>query len=115
MRVKIKSDAEELAKRAEQEMSLVPHRVFDAMNDGAKFLRSFDAYTDRSGDLRAHTTAEITTKSNDSVQVDLKMAEQYASYVVKRGFSKWDWLIPELSRELNKALAAIGKRINRGR
>ena len=64
-------------------------RMAEIAEDAAEELRNTDPYTDRTGDLRASTQAIPAIGGSES-GVTLEMGEHYASYVNRRGFSRWD-------------------------
>jgi hypothetical protein len=85
----------------------------DVVQSYAEYLRDSDFYQDRTGHLREHTQGKLVASDTNSVTVDLVMDEPYGSYVVRHGFSHFEEIVPELTRELNQTMAGFGKRIAR--
>ncbi len=111
MRVRVSSQAETKASRAEAEFGRVPASLEAIAEFHAEYLRDTDSYHDRSGDLRAHTVGRVVDAGADAVTVELVMDEPYASFVRRLGFSDFYDLVKDMSRNCNRAMAAIGARI----
>ncbi len=111
MRVRVSSQAETKATRAETEFGHVPAALEAIAEFHAEYLRDTDSYHDRSGDLRAHTVGRIVDPGADAVTVELVMDEPYASYVRRLGFSDFYDVVSDMSRNCNRAMAGISRRI----
>ncbi len=111
MRVRVTSQAEKKAQRAEDEFARVPAALEAIAEFHAEYLRDTDDYQDRSGDLRKHTVGRVIDGAPDSVTVELVMDEPYASFVRRLGFSNFYEVVKDMSANCNRAMAGIGKRI----
>ena len=79
-----------LTDSSERKMRSIGDKAFRLVNQGAQRLRATDSYTNRTGNLRGGTQA-LREDTAEGVSVSLEMDEQYASYVIARGYSNfWD-------------------------
>jgi hypothetical protein len=111
MRVRVSSQAERKAQRAEDAFACVPAALEAIAEFHAEYLRDTDDYQDRSGDLREHTVGRIVDAGADTATVELVMDMPYASYVRRLGLSSFYDVVKDMSANCNRAMAGIGKRI----
>lgn len=95
------SDVEAMAKQAIMAINTLPKRMEVAVKAGAAFERSHKSYHDQTGNLRSHTKGFLSIDRKDEVVATLEMAEDYASYVKRRGLSAID----EASKNTELAIA----------
>lgn len=96
---------------AEDEFSELARRMLAAVNVGAAFEKAHKTYTDRTGNLKRNTRGRIDQNRRDTVVVDLEMAEDYASYVKKRGLSAFDDAVNRTNQAIADEMDSIGKRV----
>ncbi len=111
MRVRVSSKAGATAERAENEFARVPAALEAIAEFAAEYLRDTDNYHDRSGHLREHTIGRIVDAGANAVTVELVMDEAYASYVRRLGLSNFYDVVKDMSKNCNRAMANISKRI----
>lgn len=67
-------------------------------------------YQNQTGHLQNSTGAGVVSETDNEIHIDLEMTEEYASYIIKRGFSKFpDHALRAFSR-INQNLAALERK-----
>lgn len=79
----------------------------EAIAGNAAFrLRQTDPYTDRTGNLRRSTEAELSISGNGDAIIELVMGMYYASFINKLGYTRFD---EEALRALQRIRALIAR------
>lgn len=91
-----------LARRARRWHAKVAPNLLEIAEFGAEQEKRTATYTDRTGDLREGTRAEVLVDEPDVVQVRLSMGEYYGTYVVGRGYSDF----PEIAEQVGLWIGA---------
>ena len=103
-------------KRATDTFRRMPRRLLGIASKAADKLTSGDSYQNRTGSLRnggvngPGTQAMLDQASGMAgaeARVTLEMDTEYASYVIARGFSNWDTVMPATEKQLNAECEAI--------
>lgn len=80
--------------------------------EGATQLQQTDPYTNRTGNLRGSTQAVLVV-SGATIIVDLEMAEEYASYVERLGWSNFGEVSTQIAKQMDRSIARMGRRLGR--
>lgn len=107
------SDVIELERRAKDELATIPRVMKSILDVAALEERSSHEYNNQSGDLQRSTRARIDQSGRDETVVELEMAEDYASYVVKAGLSNIEEEAKLAENGIEIVLNAMADRIAR--
>lgn len=107
------SDVTRATAKAVQEMQNWPRTVEDTLRNAAQEERSTKTYQNQTGHLQQGTRAATISQTANEIIVDLEMGEPYASYVVRRGFSRFPRIADKAERSLNRAASRIATKLSR--
>ena len=96
-----------------QDMEQWPRTVEDTLRTAAQEEKVTSTYKNQTGHLRQGTRASTVSHTDNEIIVDLEMAEPYASFVQKRGFSKFPTIAKAAQRTLDRAASRIAKKHGR--
>lgn len=107
--------ARELAKRADlvfapHDGALV-HGIEEILQRAASEERNTHEYRNQTGHLQQSTRAQVVDEDDSGFLVRLEMGEEYASYVVGRGYSDFPNIAEKATSEIAAHVAGIGKRL----
>lgn len=95
--------ARELAREADLVFSpagYLTHGMQEILERAASEERNTHAYQNQTGHLQQSTAMHVVSESDDEFRATLEMGEEYASYVVKRGYSRFDEIAKAATREV---------------
>lgn len=90
-----------------------PRTFEDALRTAAQEEKSSSTYKNQTGHLRQGTRAATISQTDNEIIVDLEMAEPYASFVVKRGYSKFPRIAKAAERTLDRAASRLAGKLGR--
>lgn len=67
-------------------------------------------YKNQTGHLQNSTGAGIVSETDNEIHIDLEMTEEYASHIIKRGFSKFPDHALRAFSKINQNLAALERK-----
>jgi hypothetical protein len=79
----------------------------------AEVERATHKYKNQTTHLEESTKAALVEQTDNRIEVELTMGEQYASYVVKRGFSKFPRIATRAEADLNREAAAVASKLGK--
>lgn len=106
------SQVQQAVARSAQEVRRLPGRVLAVARRAAATERASKTYRDRTGDLVDATKATIA-RGGDRFTVTLAMGEHYASYIVRRGFSRFHDHAAGAAGDVAFVVAQMGARLSR--
>jgi hypothetical protein len=87
-----------------------PRTVEDTLRIAAQTEKRESTYKNQTGHLRQGTRAATISQTDNEIVVDLEMAEPYASFVVKNGYSKFPKGAKAAERKLDREAKAIERK-----
>jgi hypothetical protein len=90
-----------------------PKTVEHRLREAAMTERLTHKYKNQTGHLNNSTEAGVISVTANETVIDLEMGEDYASYVVKRGKSNFVKLATRAEADLNRAAAAIARKLGK--
>ncbi len=97
-------------RRAERELDDVATNMFDVAEQAAAHLRATDPYTDRTGDLRDSTVADVN-EAGDSIEVVLEMGMHYGKYLAASGWSDFEAVAERADDLMRKGVDRLARKI----
>jgi phosphoserine phosphatase len=87
--------------------------IKEILDRAATEERDTHAYQNQTGHAQQGTKAAVVSEGSDEFKATLEMAEEYSSYLVDRGFSRFDKIAVRATREVERLVAKVGKRFER--
>lgn len=109
-----RSDIATLAKEAELwfgDGRGLNNGIAEILQRAASEERNTHAYQNQTGHLQQSTAMHIVSEDSDSFTATLEMGEEYASFVVKRGYSRFDKIAKKAKREVDSLIDKTNKRL----
>lgn len=75
--------------------------------------RASHKYRNQTGHLEDSTKASLVEQTDDRIEIELTMGEEYASHVVKRGLSKFPKIAAKAEADLNREAAALASKLGK--
>ncbi len=95
--------ARDMAREADLVLSpggYLTHGIEEILQRAANEERTTHAYQNQTGHLQQSTASRVVDESDDRFEAHLEMGEEYASFVVKRGYSRFDAIANKAKREV---------------
>ena len=89
------------------------HGIEEILQRAASEERNTHAYRNQTGHLQQSTAMHIVSESDDGFKATLEMGGEYASHVVKRGYSRFDEIAAKAKRETDRHVASTAARVAR--
>ena len=108
--------ARELARKAELMFApggYLNHGIEEILQRAANEERASHDYQNQTGHLQQSTAARVIEETDDNFLAHLEMGEEYASFVVGRGYSRFDEIAKKAKREVDAHVASVGKKLAR--
>jgi len=102
-----------LTDAAEAEFESAPVVLLQTLRRHALEERQTHLYKNQTGHLEQSTFAGLISETADEIVVDYEMGEQYASFVVKRGYSDFPATAKAAEKALDKTFKAGERRLSR--
>lgn len=106
--------AAEMARRAELAFSpggYLNHGIEEILQRAANEERATHDYQNQTGHLQQSTAERVIEETDSNIVVHLEMGEEYASFVVKRGYSRFDEIAKKATREVDRHVKSVDKRV----
>lgn len=107
------SDVLRATRKATLELQNWPRTVEDTLRAAAQEEKVTSTYKNQTGHLRQGTRAATISQTDNEIVIDLEMAEPYASFVVKRGYSRFPKIAIAAERSLNRAASRLARKLER--
>ena len=111
-------EAQALARQAELVMSpggFLNHGIEEILQRAANEERTTHAYKNQTGHAQQGTASRVISESDDHFLAHLEMGEEYSSYLVNRGFSRFDEIAEKAKREVVSHVNAASKKLGGAR
>jgi len=80
------------------------------LREAAMEERFTHEYKNQTGHLHNSTEAGLVSDSDNELRIDLEQGEEYASYVVEKGYSDFPDIAERTARKIDRKFAAVGRR-----
>lgn len=87
------------------------HGIEEILQRAANEERATHDYQNQTGHLQQSTAARVIEETDGNIQIHLEMGEEYASYVVARGYSRFDDIAKKATREVERHVKSVDKRV----
>ena len=101
------------ARIAHDELTAWPHTLEHRLREAAMTERLTHRYRNQTGHLNNSTEAGVISVTDNETIIDLEMGEDYASHVVKRGFSKFPQHAARAEADLNREAAKVASKLGK--
>ena len=98
---------------AVRELEAWPNTLETTLRRAAEQERATHKYKNQTGHLEESTKAALVEQTDNRVEVELTMGEDYASHVVKRGFSKFPKIATKAEAQCNREAAAVASKLGK--
>lgn len=102
-----KSEAEKVLGSSGEMAKAIERRLQEAAIEE----RFTHAYQNQTGHLQQSTGAVVVSESDNEVEIHLEMGEEYASYVVDRGYSKFEEIAAEAFADIDGIILDAAERL----
>jgi hypothetical protein len=89
------------------------HGIEEILQRAASEERNTHAYRNQTGHAQQGTKSSVVSESDDHFEAHLEMGEEYSSYLVKRGHSRFDEIAAKAKREAERHVASTAARVAR--
>ena len=90
-----------------------PNDLEVCLRRAAEEERSTHRYQNQTGHLEESTKASLVEQTDNRLEIELTMGEQYASHVVRRGFSKFPKIAARAEADINRIAAKVAEKLGR--
>lgn len=80
------------------------------LEEAAMEERFTHEYQNQTGHLQQSTAAGLVSDSDNELHIDLEQGEEYASYVVEKGYSDFPDIAERAQKKIDRKFAAVGRR-----
>lgn len=98
---------------AVRELEAWPNTLETVLRRAAEQERSTHKYRNQTGHAEEGTKAALVEQTDNRIEIELTMAEQYSSYLAKRGFSKFPQIATKAEADLNREAAAVASKLGK--
>lgn len=90
-----------------------PNDLEVRLRRAAEEERSTHRYQNQTGHLEDSTKASLVEQTDNRLEIELTMGEQYASHVVRRGYSKFPKIAARAEADANRLAAKVAEKIGK--
>ncbi len=98
---------------AVSELQQWPDTLEHRLREAAMQERFTHKYRNQTGHLHNSTESGVVSVTRNEVVIDLEMGEPYASFVVRRGFSKFPQHAARAEADLNREAAKVASKLGK--
>jgi predicted flap endonuclease-1-like 5' DNA nuclease len=85
------------------------HGIEEILQRAATEERDTHAYRNQTGHAQQGTKASVVSESDSDFTAHLEMGEEYSSYLVERGFSRFTEIAAKATREVKRHVKSVDK------
>lgn len=85
------------------------HGIEEILQRAATEERDTHAYRNQTGHAQQGTKASVVSESDSDFTAHLEMGEEYSSYLVDRGFSRFTEIAAKATREVERHVKSVDK------
>jgi hypothetical protein len=101
------TEAEKVLRPGGELVRAIEHRLKEA----AMTERFTHEYKNQTGHLQQSTEAAVVSETDNEIEIHLEMGEEYASYVVDRGYSEFEEIAAEAFRDIDGIIFDMSDRL----